>query len=91
MTEELKLLLEREGYFDLKEVPGRGICGLRKFMFTWGLLWGLDESGYRGRWCYDNLAEPITALRIWDGIGDPKYKWIKYKGEGGERSGPERG
>lgn len=86
MSEELKKTLEAEGYYDLREIEGRGVCGLYPFLFTVGLVCGLDESGYKGRWCYGNKVETITALRVWDGQGDPPYKWIKYKGVGGERS-----
>lgn len=86
MTNELKQYLESEGYYEIKEIPGRGVCAIRKFLFTYGLLWGIDSMGYKGRWCYDNPVEPITAINKWDGIGDPEGNWIKYKGEGGERS-----
>jgi len=86
LTPALKEQLEEEGYVDIREVPGRGICGIRKFLFTWGLIYGLDETGFKGRWCYNNYVEPVIYLREWDGEGDPKGNWIKYKGEGGERS-----
>jgi len=90
LTPKLKEFLEEEGYVQLKEIEGRGICGVRKFIFTYGLIYGLDESGFKGRWCYDNYVEPVVALHNWDGIGDPKGNWIKYKGEDGERSRIEK-
>jgi hypothetical protein len=88
MTTELKDFLTKEGYLYLKEVPGRGVCGIYRFLFTYGLVYGMDSMGYKGRWCYDNLVTAILALNEWDGVGDPAYNWIKYKGEGGERSNP---
>jgi hypothetical protein len=88
LTEKLKEELESLGYTCLKEIPGRGVCGVLKYLFTWGLTYGLDEGGYSGRWCYNNPVEPVVFLNEWDGIGDPKGLWIKYKGEGGERSNP---
>ena len=78
--------LEKEGYKHIREIPGRGLCGISIFMFTAGILYNLDESGYSGRWCYHSESEALHALDKWDGVGDPPGNWIKYKGEGGERS-----
>ena len=89
MTEETTLLinfLKDQGYYNLREVPGRGICGLHRFIFTVGLIYGLDKYGYKGRWCYAGNLEARKALEEWDGVGDPPGAWIKYKGIGGERS-----
>ena len=86
LTEELKKELEDLGYTRLRVIPGRGICGVLKYLFTWGLTYGINDIGYEGRWCYDNHIEPTIYLEEWDGTGDPKGNWIKYKGTGGERS-----
>jgi hypothetical protein len=86
ITEELKQVLADEGYKHMKEVPGRGVCGVMKFMFTYGLVYGIDMMGYKGRWCFGSELEAVYALEIWTGAGDPKGRWIKFKGEGGERS-----
>jgi hypothetical protein len=83
--EELIKYLKTEGYFGFREVPGKGLCGLSHFMFTTGLAVGLEESGYKGRYCYRTQGEAEVALKYWDGQGDPLGNWIKYKGEGGER------
>lgn len=86
--ERTKLIafLEEQGYYSLREVEGRGLCGLMKFIFTTGLVLGLDEHSYRGRYCYSSAADAQSALDSWDSQGDPGGPWIKYKGEGGERS-----
>jgi len=86
LTPGLQTFLENEGYCHLTEIEGRGICAVYKFMFTFAIVYGIDEHGYRGRWCYSGSIEPAVALRQWNGIGDPLGNWIKYKGEGGERS-----
>lgn len=86
LTPELKAELERQEYVHIREVPGRGVCGLHRFVFTMGLCWGLDEGGYRGRYCYEHGWNAMMALHHWDGTSDPGENWIKYKGEGGERS-----
>lgn len=84
MTEEQKdkliVQLTIDGYFDIKEIPYRGLCGLSYMAFTVGLFYGLDQTGYRGRYCYDNLREAINAIDAWKGPGDPPGEWIKHKG-----------
>jgi len=80
--------LKSEGYTEIKEIPGVGICGLRSFIFTTGLIIGMNEIGYFGRYCYKTSREASDALKSWDGSGDPPGNWIKYKGEGGERENP---
>ncbi len=82
ITDELRAFLTKEGYKELKVIPGRGVCGLMGFMYTVGLVWGLDRYSYKGRWCYPREFAPqaVIALRIWNGEGDPLFNWIKYKG-----------
>lgn len=76
------------GYQNVRMVPGRGVCGSQEFMFTGGLVYGLHEAGYVGRYCYGTMGEANEALAAWDGIGDPPGAWIKLKGADGERTGP---
>lgn len=89
ISEELKEFLEKEGYKELREIPGRGVCGVFRFMFTVGVVLGIDSQGYKGRYCYGSEVQAMYAINTWDGIGDPPGNWIKYKGEGGERSNGE--
>jgi hypothetical protein len=85
--EELVLIeyLKTQGYYQFKKVPNKGICGLQNFVFTTGIIIGLTPVGYYGRYCYSNRQEASDELTNWDGEGDPKGNWLKYKGEGGER------
>jgi hypothetical protein len=79
---EMKLIFN-DGYFHLRDIPGRGICGLRKFVFTVGLCYGLDETGYVGRYCFSEISEAMGAIDQWkerQGLGDPPGEWIKHKG-----------
>lgn len=82
MEEELKAFLEAEGYRDLRVIPGRGVCGIRAFMFTNAIVYGLDMGGYIGRYCYphEKIGELIMAYALWDGKEDPLGQWIKHKG-----------
>jgi hypothetical protein len=87
--EKNKALLESEGYFALRVIDGRGICGLMKFIFTIGLCEGIATNGfdsYEGRWCYPHeySKDALLALTLWDGKDDPAGRWLKYKGKRGE-------
>lgn len=88
ITSELEIKLKSEGYYEATEIPGRGICAVRPFMYTYGLCCGIDESGYTGRYCYHTAIEALLALKAWNGEGDPSGNWIKYKGRPYERSNP---
>jgi hypothetical protein len=82
MTEELEQFLTENEYVELREIEGRGICGLRNFMFTIGLCYGLTEHDYAGRFCYPRpfTMDAIEAIKTWDGKGDPPGNWVKHKG-----------
>jgi len=79
----LKAYLEENGYYHLKEIPGRGLCGVRTFMYTIAIVYGLDKEGYVGRYCYphENAKDLALAYLIWDGVDDPIGPWVKHKGE----------
>ena len=89
--EELIQKLESDGYKEIREIPGRGLCGLRQFMFTVGLCYGLQEYSFEGRWCYPHeyALEALVALKVWDGKEDPAGNWVKYKGLDAEYSNPK--
>ena len=86
--DRLRVLLTTEGYNHFREVPGRGLCGLKPMLFTAGLFVGLDEAGYAYRYCYGSYAEAFAALVEWDGAGHPSGPWIKLKGQGEDILGP---
>lgn len=88
--EELLSFLEADGYKEIREVPGHGLCALYNFMFTLGLVVGLDSAGYKFRYCYpyERAFEAFVALKLWDGTGHPSGNWIKRKGEGGDFLNP---
>lgn len=82
--------LKEQGYSDIREIGDRGLCGLFRFVFTTGLVYGLDDWGYNGRFCFENMADAKEALDNWDGINDPSGDWIKHKGKKGEYSNPNK-
>lgn len=80
---ELEEFLLDNGYYNLKEIEGHGVCGLRRFMFTVGLCKDLTKDDFGGRWCYAHadILDSIVAIETWKGEGDPPGKWIKFKGK----------
>jgi len=75
-------------YLNLIEIPGRGFCAVHKYLFTTGLLYGLDFYGIQGRFCYETTIEALLALSIWDGKNDPPGNWIVHKGREGQYNNP---
>ena len=84
INERMQKVLDENGYFEAREIEGQGICALQMFIYTVGIVCGIDEVGRRYRYCYPNLLEAKTAFQEWDGQGHPTGKWIKRKGEGGD-------
>lgn len=70
----------REGYAYVRLLPTGEVAGLHRFIFTVGLLVGIEDYWYRTRFCYQSAAEAIEAITTWDGKGDPPGYWIKEKG-----------
>lgn len=85
---EIIQMLESEGYNNIRFIEGKGLCGVRDFVFTVGLCYGLCDYGYIGRYCYPKFlrGEAVNALIIWDGKSDPIGNWIKHKALGNEYS-----
>lgn len=79
---------EAIGYERVRVLPNGETAGLLRMIFTVGLVVGLDEFGYRTRFCYPDFNDAAAALESWDGIGDPPGPWIKEKGRGAERLNP---
>jgi len=75
-----KEVIESLGYFSPKLLSTGEWAALGKFIFTTGLLVGIDEVGYRTRFCYKYSTDALIALNAWDGVGDPPGNWIKEKG-----------
>lgn len=74
-------------YMPTRRLPTGEWVGVRRMLYTVGLFVGLDEVGYRTRFCYPDLLSARSALEEWDGTGDPPGPWIKEKGQV-ERSNP---
>lgn len=66
-----------------REIPGQGLCGVQRFIFTTGLLTHLRFDSvsvdYAARYCYESHRDALEALATWDGKNDPPGDWIKEK------------
>lgn len=69
------------GYEAVHKLNGE-IVGLYQFIFTVGIVVGIDETGYKHRFCYDSALKAAIALGKWgtDGGNEPKG-YIKRKPE----------
>lgn len=52
------------GYGEPIRMDGE-IVALGPFLFTTGIMVGMDESGYKHRFCYHNAEEASIALLRW--------------------------
>jgi len=73
--------LHAEGYRNIRLLPTGEWAATLQMIFTTGLFVGLDETGYRTRFCYETEHEAKQALEQWDGNGFPPGWWVKQKPE----------
>lgn len=85
----LQVTVLENGYTELREVPGQGLCGLLPFTFTWAIVVKLTPGGYARRYCYEHHHDAAQALQAWSGAGHPSGPWIKCKGAGIDLLNPE--
>lgn len=62
---------------------------VQRMFYTFALLVGLDDTGYRTRYCYPDAMSALQVLWTWCGHGDPPGPWIVEKGRG-DRRNPHR-
>ena len=78
--------IERLGYaFPRQLEDGRWIA-LLGMVYTRSLVVGINDDGYKERYCYGTTDEAVIGLVNWDGKGDPQGHWVKHKPS--ERLGP---
>lgn len=68
------------GYGLICKMHGRTV-GISQFIYTTGIVVGMDDSGYEYRYCYHTMAEAAVALMNWviKGGEEPEG-YIKRKG-----------
>lgn len=79
-----------EGIFNITETD-HGYCGLMKFAFTYGIIVGINSTGYERRYCYPSFETAMVGYAKWllTQEYDPQDSdWIKRKGAIREISNP---
>lgn len=61
-TENITDFFKQQGYERIAYVDGWGWCALNTFMFTWGVLYGMDNGGVKGRYCFYNKGCALLFL-----------------------------
>lgn len=66
MNSEFENLLADEGYTNVREIDGM-VCATHRYIYTVGVCYGIDMTGYRGRFCFDSQQNAELFLKDWDG------------------------
>lgn len=74
---ELEVWWRKAGIDYFKVMPDESLAGVKKQLFTYGIVSKLDWSSFEQRWCFENAQDARLALDLWDGIGDPSGPWLK--------------
>ena len=64
-------------------VVGDKLCGVRRYLYTWGLCYGLTHDKLEGRFCFQHFEDALTALlksKQLDMLNPPPARFIKHKG-----------
>lgn len=57
------------------------VVAVQEMIFTYGIVVGMDETGYEHRYCYHNVFEALDALAAWTLTGSEEPTgYIKRKG-----------
>ena len=79
LPDEQREFYEAMEYTCVCKMHGK-IVGLGQFIFTVGIVVGMDETGYEYRFCYGSYAEAFVALANWILTGgDEPDGYIKRK------------
>ena len=73
--------IKQLGYKHPMQGPDGRWYALFRFLFTWGIICGIDEAGYERRFCYESLNECIGAYADWSlsgFVGKPEG-WVAEK------------
>lgn len=78
--------LWKEGYRDIKLLPGNRWAATFDFIYTSGIIVGFmgDTTGYEDRWCFHTHERSEAALGAWDGQGEPTG-WHRHPDSGRRR------
>jgi hypothetical protein len=64
LNKQAALISWNEYCTDFTDSP-LGLLAIQPFIFTYGLMIGLEEWGYQYRYCYKTLGQARGALKDW--------------------------
>ena len=47
------------------------LIGVAHYLYTWGVIRGINEWGYSERWCYHSLPEAIIQATVLTSTSEP--------------------
>lgn len=69
---KVELSPEQYGLLETKRCENGRLVGIMPFLFTWAIVADLTDVGYEDRWCYKSLQDARSALKEWNGDGEPE-------------------
>ena len=82
--EEAEAIAADNDYVCMRQLDDGSFIGVLKMLSTTALVYGVDEDGYAGRYCYPNVNDAIedfAQVTKLDQHNEPENeKWIKHKG-----------
>lgn len=80
LSDEQRKFYEDMEYAHVCKINGK-IVGISQFLYTTGIVCGMNETGYEHRFCYHTPHEAMGALIGWIAKGgDEPTGYIKRKG-----------
>lgn len=88
IDEMFQSLESRQFYPEQKIAADRSqIVALTPMLFTWAIIYGVDETGIAGRYCYDTMWGALKAFVAWSGNqGTEPTGWIRHPESGRRRT-----
>lgn len=68
-------------YSDMRVMPDGAFACVARFMFTYAIIYDVNDWGYEDRWCYHSYEDARDALERWDGQAEPTG-WHRHPSSG---------
>lgn len=76
------------GYLDARQLASGVWIAIGDSIYTRDLYLGMDKTGWRQKWMYEDSRAADQDFAAWDGEGDPPGPWVKSKPD--DRWNPKR-
>ena len=58
--------LEAQGYETLRVCGPSGLCAIKQFNSTWGVVVGMEPVSYDRRYCYERRDDAVGDWAAWE-------------------------